>query len=124
MLLNVIASIILAAMMLIPIVNVVVGAYVGVAIGGLLGGVSGVGLAVAIGIAETLIADRLGWRSSSSQVGTTGNVRLPEPIPGRIKIIEKYLAGRERRNGELRLRHSPLNRSLKSVAKPQHPIGI
>ena len=69
MLLNAIASIILAAMMLIPIVNVVVGAYVGVAIGGLLGGVSGILLAVAIAIVERLIADRLGW--PSSQVGGT-----------------------------------------------------
>jgi predicted PurR-regulated permease PerM len=59
--LNAIAIVILAAMMLIPLVNIFVGVVVGSRLGGVLGAMVGSLLAVAITVAEKLLADRRGW---------------------------------------------------------------
>ena len=59
MLLNAIAALCLAAMMFVPIVNVVVGAVVGAAIAGWIGIAAGTLLAVATCIAEVVL---LRWR--------------------------------------------------------------
>jgi hypothetical protein len=62
MLLDAIATAILAGLMFIPLVNVIVGGVVGAGLAGPLGGFVGILLAVAIAAAETWLADRMGWR--------------------------------------------------------------
>lgn len=57
MLLNAIAIIILAGMMLVPLVNILVGAIAGAGLAGPPGAVAGVALAIAITGAEKLIGD-------------------------------------------------------------------
>jgi hypothetical protein len=61
MLLDAIATVILAGMMLIPLVNIFVGAIVGAGLVGTPGAVAGVLLAMAVTVAEKLIGDRRGW---------------------------------------------------------------
>lgn len=58
--LDAIALIILAGMMLIPFVNVVVGIIVGAGVGGVIGAVAGLLLSVLVIAAEKLIGHRLG----------------------------------------------------------------
>jgi hypothetical protein len=67
MLLNAIATVILAGMMLIPLVNIAVGAIAGAGIGGLPGSVLGILLGLAISAAQKWLADRLGWWDTSCQ---------------------------------------------------------
>jgi hypothetical protein len=62
MLLDAIATVILAGLMLIPLVNVIAGGVVGAGLLGPLGGAIGILLAIAITGLETWLADRLGWR--------------------------------------------------------------
>jgi hypothetical protein len=62
MLLDAIATVILAGLMLIPLVNVIVGGVLGAGLAGPLGGVVGILLAIAITALETWLADRLGLR--------------------------------------------------------------
>lgn len=57
-----IATVILAGLMLVPIVNVIVGGVVGAGLAGPLGGVLGILLAIAVTALETWIADCLGLR--------------------------------------------------------------
>jgi hypothetical protein len=71
MLLDAIATIILAGMMLIPLVNVFVGAVAGAALGGVPGALAGVIGAVVVTLLERVLADRLGWREVR---------QLPEPL--------------------------------------------
>lgn len=61
MLLDAIAAIILAGLMVVPIVNAVVGAFVGAAVAGPPGAGAGLLLAVLITAAEKWLSDRLGW---------------------------------------------------------------
>jgi hypothetical protein len=61
MLFDAIATVILAGMMFIPLVNIVVGVIFGAGLGGVVGAVVGLSLAVLIMAAEKLIGDRLGW---------------------------------------------------------------
>ena len=61
MLLDAIATVILAGMMLIPVVNVFVGVIVGASVGGLPGAMAGFLLAALVIAAEKLIGDRRGW---------------------------------------------------------------
>jgi hypothetical protein len=62
MLLDAIATVILAGLMLIPLVNVIVGGVLGAGLAGPLGGVVGILLAIAITALETWLADWLGLR--------------------------------------------------------------
>lgn len=62
MLLDAIATVILAGLMLIPLVNVIVGGVLGAGLAGPLGGVLGILLAVAITALETWLADCIGLR--------------------------------------------------------------
>jgi hypothetical protein len=62
MLLDAIATVILAGLMLIPFLNVVVGAVIGAGLAGVPGVFAGVITAVAVVALETFVADRLGWR--------------------------------------------------------------
>jgi hypothetical protein len=62
MLLDAIATVILAGLMLLPLLNVIVGGVVGAGLLGPLGGLAGIVLAIAITALETWLADRLGWR--------------------------------------------------------------
>jgi hypothetical protein len=61
MLLDAIATVILAGMMLIPLVNVFVGAIVGAGLVGTPGAAAGVLLALVVTVAEKLIGDWRGW---------------------------------------------------------------
>jgi hypothetical protein len=61
MLLDAIASVILLAMMMVPLLNLVVAITVGAALAGLPGVAMGVLVAVAVTIAEKLVGERLGW---------------------------------------------------------------
>jgi hypothetical protein len=61
MLLDAIATIILAGMMMVPLVNIVVGVILGAGLGGAFGGIAGLALALGITAAEKLIGDRFGW---------------------------------------------------------------
>jgi len=62
MVLDAIATVILAGLMLIPIVNVVVGGVGGAGLLGPLGAIAGVLLAIGITWLEVWLADALGWR--------------------------------------------------------------
>jgi hypothetical protein len=62
MLLDAIATVILAGLMLIPFLNVIVGAVIGAGLAGPPGAFAGILTGVAIVSLETFIADRLGWR--------------------------------------------------------------
>lgn len=62
MLLNAIAALVLAGMMLVPFVNVFVGAVVGAGLAGGPGALFGIVVALLITAAEVLLADLLGWR--------------------------------------------------------------
>ena len=62
MLLDAIATVILAGLMLIPFLNVVVGAVIGAGLAGVPGVFAGVVTGLAIVAIETFVADRLGWR--------------------------------------------------------------
>jgi hypothetical protein len=62
MLLDAIATVILAGLMLIPLVNVIVGGVLGAGLAGPLGGVVGILLAIAVTALETWLADILGLR--------------------------------------------------------------
>ncbi len=61
MLLNTVATIILSALMLVPLINIIVGAIVGSGLVGPLGGVGGTLLALLIMVVEKLIGDQRGW---------------------------------------------------------------
>ncbi len=61
MLLEAIATVILAGMMLIPLANLFVGVIVGASLGGAAGALAGFALAAAVTVAEKLIGDRRGW---------------------------------------------------------------
>jgi len=67
MLLDAIATVILAGLMLIPLLNVIVGGVIGAGLLGPFGGVMGIVLAIAITALETWVADRLGWRDLRSR---------------------------------------------------------
>jgi len=80
MLVDAIATVILAGMMMTPLLNVLVGGIVGAGIAGPVGGLVGMLLAVAITAAETWIADRLGWRDvcrSSQRAADGGELAMP-----------------------------------------------
>jgi len=79
MLVDAIATVILAGMMMTPLLNVLVGGIVGAGLAGPIGGLVGMLLAVAITAAETWIADRLGWRDvcrSSQRAADGGELAL------------------------------------------------
>jgi hypothetical protein len=61
MLLDIIATIILAGMMLVPLVNIFVGTIVGAGLAGLSGGMLGLALAVVVTAAVKLVGVRRGW---------------------------------------------------------------
>jgi hypothetical protein len=61
MLLDTVATVILAGMMLIPLVNIFVGIIVGAWFAGLPGGLLGLALAIAVTAAEKLVGERRGW---------------------------------------------------------------
>jgi len=61
MLLDAIASIVLAGMMLIPLANIFVGVIVGASLGGVPGALAGFVLAAAVIAAEKSLGDRRGW---------------------------------------------------------------
>jgi hypothetical protein len=65
MVLDAIATVILAGLMLVPFLNVVVGGVGGAGLLGPLGAVAGVVLAVGITWVEVWLADALGWRDLS-----------------------------------------------------------
>jgi hypothetical protein len=67
MLLDVIATGILAGMMFIPLVNIVVGMIFGAGLGGVVGAGVGLSLAVLIMAGEKFIGDRLGWFDPSCE---------------------------------------------------------
>jgi hypothetical protein len=75
MLLDAIATVILAGLMLLPLLNVVVGGVAGAGLLGPLGGLAGILLAIAITALETWLADRLGWRDLQC---------VPEPVAGEV----------------------------------------
>jgi hypothetical protein len=62
MLLDAIATVILAGLMLIPFLNVIIGAVIGAGLAGPPGAFVGILTGAAIVALETWIADRLGWR--------------------------------------------------------------
>ncbi len=97
MLVDAIALVILAGMMLIPLINIVVGAIVGLGMGGIPGGVIGVMLAVVISLAEKLIGDRRGWFRVGCEpeyVASEGEgARITLPYPMRISSIERFGTG-------------------------------
>jgi hypothetical protein len=63
LLVDAIATVILAGLMLVPIVNVIAGGVVGAGLAGPLGGVIGILLAIGVTALETWLADRLGLRN-------------------------------------------------------------
>ena len=71
MLLDAIATVILAGMMLIPLVNVFVGVIVGAGLVGTPGAVAGVLLAIVVTAAEKLIGDQRGWFDVACEVNDT-----------------------------------------------------
>ncbi len=86
MLLDAIATVILAGMMLIPIANLFVGAVVGASLGGLPGGIAGFVVAVAVTAVEKLLGDRRGW--FELRAGTGDSTANEEHIPVRKEICE------------------------------------
>ncbi len=81
MLLDAIATAILAGLMLIPIVNIVVGAVVGAGLVGPLGAIAGVLLAIGIAGLEIWLSDVLGWRDLRSGTATVSETFADEEIP-------------------------------------------
>jgi hypothetical protein len=75
MLLDAIATVILAGMMLVPFLNVFVGAIVGAGLVGTPGAAAGVLLALAVTAAEKLIGD---WRG---RFDVSSEVNDPAPLP-------------------------------------------
>lgn len=67
MLLDAIATVILAGLMLVPLINVIVGGVAGAGLLGPLGAVAGVLLALGITWLEVWLADCLGWRDLQPQ---------------------------------------------------------
>ena len=84
MLLDAIATVILAGLMLIPLVNVIVGGVLGAGLAGPLGGVIGILLAVAITALETWLADCLGLRDLRPEP-----VEAAEPTAGEATLISE-----------------------------------
>ena len=92
MLLNAVATVVLSAMMLVPLVNVVVGAVVGGGVAGPLGTVAGTLFALLVTLAEKIIGDRRGWfRVRNTAVGAEP-VRRPIndglPAGGALAVTE------------------------------------
>jgi hypothetical protein len=75
MLFDAIATVILAGMMFIPLVNIVVGLIFGAGLGGVVGAVVGLSLAVLIMAGEKLIGDRLGWFEATREIVSADDVR-------------------------------------------------
>lgn len=71
MLLNAVATVVLSAMMLVPLVNVVVGAVVGGGVAGPLGTVAGTLFALLVTLAEKIIGDRRGWFPAGGALAVT-----------------------------------------------------
>jgi hypothetical protein len=83
MLLDAIATIILAGMMMVPLVNIVVGLILGAGLGGAFGGIAGLALALGITAAEKLIGDRLGWFDTIGAAEDQANLtqEVPDTAP-------------------------------------------
>jgi hypothetical protein len=82
-----IATVILAGLMLVPIVNVIVGGVVGGGLAGPLGGAFGILLAIAVTALETWIADRLGLRDLRQEI-----VEAPGPVADEaVAAIERTI---------------------------------
>lgn len=105
LLLDAIASIILMGMMLVPIVNLVAGGILGAALGGVPGGVAGLLLAVAVTVAEKMIADRRGWFGAIAEVGNP-DVSVGKQSSMRDRACRARLT-RRRALGSPKTRHRP-----------------
>ncbi len=88
MLLDAIATVILAGMMLVPLVNVIVGGVLGAGLAGPLGGVVGILLAIAVTALETWLADCLGLRDLRVEPATATAAVSEEQAPVAERTIK------------------------------------
>jgi hypothetical protein len=98
MLLDAIATVILAGLMLIPLANVVVGGVVG-------GGIIGILLAIAIAALETWLADRLVWRDLRHGSANASDPVAVEMVPAAERSIRTGSPTRRRRALPSKLQH-------------------
>jgi hypothetical protein len=98
MLLDAIATVILAGLMLIPLANVVVGGVVGAGLAGPLGGIVGILLAIAIAALEARLADRLGWRDLRHRSPNASDPVANEMAPTTARSIRTGVPLRRRQS--------------------------
>jgi hypothetical protein len=79
--LDAVATIILAGMMFIPIINIVVGIVVGGAVFGVSGGFAGASIAVLITLAENQLIDRLRVGRPSAEIISFPDPSRWRPVP-------------------------------------------
>lgn len=93
MLLDTIATIILAGMMLIPVVNVFAGVIVGAGLGGTIGAIVGLLLALSIMAVESFIATRLSSFERKREIKRARAARAPPPAERPYRHPDAALAG-------------------------------
>jgi hypothetical protein len=118
MLLDAIATVILAGLMLIPLVNVVVGGVVGAGLAGPLGGITGILLAIAIAALETWLADRLVWRDLRHHTANALNPVADEMVPATERSIRAGTPTRRRQSH--RVQEAKAARRRAPPSKLQH----
>lgn len=92
MLLDTIATIILAGMMLIPVVNVFAGVIVGAGLGGTIGAIAGLLLALSIMAAENFVATRLNAFERKREIKRNKAARAQTPPEPRHRQPDAGLA--------------------------------
>ncbi len=118
MLLDAIATVILAGMMLVPLVNVIVGGVLGAGLAGPLGGVVGILLAIAVTALETWLADVLGLRDPRPETTDGKEPAAEDEAPVAERTIKTGPPTRRRQLQSGRRPNAP--RSPASATTVQH----